>query len=408
MTSQFSGERLKVVRRLQQLTQTALAEHIAVWPSTVGRYERELTTPNTGTVKALCDVLDVHEHYLFGPPLVKFEEADVVYRNLAAMSKKLHYRMVAFGALTAEWIRYLRQEVKLLPVDVPSVSITNAEDVEKAAWKCREYWNLGGGPISNITRVLERAGVVVSAMDTEAREVDAFSVRLGDQALVILNTASGSPSRMIQSCAHELGHLVAHGDDLDKTPKEREREARQFAGAFLLPRQTFGREFWEQHRYRLDVQDLIDMKRRWGTSIQSILYRAHELRLIGPAAFRRWMKIASSRGWRSGTPEPAEPEPLRPETLMLAFQRYQELTGMGPSQVAERLGWGETVFKFVTGVSSVQPSREVVDITQIAKKRQTHRLSVTPARHGKPATRSLHLLMEESAPETKEQRPRLD
>ncbi|MCY4645262.1 MAG: XRE family transcriptional regulator [Gammaproteobacteria bacterium] len=368
---EFSGVRLRTARRIQGLTQLALAKRMAVTPTTVWRYEHGLSAPAGEILEALCDVLDVHENYFYGPALVEFSKDDIAYRSLATIPGRIRQQLSAFGTLSVEWIRFLRQQVAMPSLDVPSVVASTQDDIETAAARCRKHWYLGQGPIHSITRVLENAGIVVSSIDTEAREVDALSVCFDDQGLVVLNRTRGSSSRAIQSCAHELGHMVLHQGDKSKTPKTKEREAKHFAGAFLLPKQTFRREFWGYIQSGDRFDGLVTMKRRWRVSIQSILYRARQLQLLGPASFRRYMQIVSSRGWRSGVPEPAEPEPLAPELLNLAFNQYQAKTGQAPSAMAAHLGWGTAILATIAGKSVEVDRRRVVDITtQMARKRK--------------------------------------
>ncbi len=348
--AQFSGLRLRTVRHFQQLTQTELANLIAVSPASICRYENARVIPiSDAVVQAMCEVLDMRRRYFYGPPLLHPVTADAVdYRSLSRVSKKVRERFMAFGSFVLEWIHYLRRTVRFPPLDVPSLSAANDDDVEQAAEECRRHWRLGFGPIHNVTRVLENAGIVVSALVTDERGLDAFGVCTADYGLVVLNTAKGSSSRSIQDCAHELGHAVLHRD-AGAARKVKESQARRFAGAFLLPRRTFPREFWSAYRLGLSESRLVELKRRWRVSIQAIVFRARQLDLIGEAEFRRFMKKASIRGWRSGTPEPAEPEPLEPELLARAFTRYRQITRETPEETADRLGWGDTIFDAVTG-----------------------------------------------------------
>ena len=367
----FPGVRLRVARRIQGLTQKDLARLVAVTPPTIWRYEHGLSNPAAGILEALCEVLDVHENYFFrdGPDLVEFSKEDIAYRSLATIPGRIRHQLSAFGTFSVEWIRFLCQQVTIPPLNVPTMTVSDEGDIERAASRCRDHWGLRRAPIHSITRVLENAGIVVSSIDTEAREVDALSIYFDDQGLVVLNTTRGSSSRAIQSCAHELGHMVLHQGDGDEDLKTKEQQAKHFAGAFLLPKQTFTREFWGVIQ-KLDdyhLGGLVALKRRWRVSIQSILYRAHQLQLIGPAPFRRWMKIVSSRGWRGGASEPAEPAPLEPELLKLALKRYQENTGRDLLDIADCLGWGMSILSAIVGDEVELDTTSVVDIYEYRK-----------------------------------------
>lgn len=357
----FSGARLRIARHFHQLTQTELANLIAVTTSSICRYETGRLAPaKEGIVDALCDILDVHPSYFYQPPPVTILRDDVLhYRSLHTIPKKARERLLAFGTFVLEWIHQLRQQVRLPKFDIPAVDDLAGHDAaEFAAERCRNRWKLGHGPILLITRVLEHAGIPIATIDSGFREADGFGACVDGQPLVVLNTARGLGSRAIHTCAHELGHLVLHRDPTRATPRHhQESQANRFASAFLLPRTTFPREFWAHQKAGLSEARLLDLKRRWKVSVLAILYRAHQLELIGAAQYRRWMKVASIRGWRSGTPEPNEPGTLRPELLDRAFAYHQNATKEQPSENSARLGWGNTIFSAVTGVDLLELDR---------------------------------------------------
>ena len=348
----FAGARLRTARHFHQLTQAELANLIAVTTSSICRYENSRLAPaNEGIVDALCDILDVRPSYFYRPPPVTILRDDVLhYRSLHTIPKKARERLLAFGTFVLEWIHQLRQQVPLPKFDVPTVDDLAGDDaVELAAERCRKRWKLGHGPILWITRVLEHAGIPIATIDSGFREVDGFGAYVDGQPLVVLNRGVGS--RAIYTCAHELGHLVLHRDPTKATSRHhQESQANRFASAFLLPRTTFPREYWAHQKAGLSEARLLGLKRRWKVSVLAILYRARQLDLIGSAQYRRWMKVASMRGWRSGTPEPNEPGALRPELLDRAFGYHQDATNEKPSESSARLGWGNTIFSAVTGV----------------------------------------------------------
>lgn len=93
----------------------------------------------------------------------------------------------------------------------------------------------------------------------------------------------------------------------------------RFAGAFLLPRKSFPNEFYTA---RLDA--FLDLKRRWGASIQAMVYRCKDLELIDDTQFTNLYKQISFRRWRSKEPldDPnviriEQPRTLQKAALML-------------------------------------------------------------------------------------------
>jgi Zn-dependent peptidase ImmA (M78 family) len=88
-----------------------------------------------------------------------------------------------------------------------------------------------------------------------------------------------------------------HGEE-DGGSKVVESEAHWFAAAFLMPA--------EEIRPMLpslpDWSQLQELKRTWGVSMQALLMRARNLRVMEPHVYVQAMKTMSARGWRRSEP----------------------------------------------------------------------------------------------------------
>ncbi len=364
----FSGERLRVLRTFNGLKQSALGDLVAVSAAAISQYEHNRREPDEEITLALCDELGVRPSYFEAGILDEITEDGTNFRSQRTTPKRDRQRVLAYGTLLAEWVTYLSRYIRLPDFDVPAIPVQSTDDIEQAAERCREHWSLGFGPIRQITRVLENAGIVVTVMNNESTKIDAFSSFSTKLNIVALSTAKGSSSRAMFDCMHEVGHAVLHradepGSDMD----QREFEANWFAGAFLLPRQTFAREFWSTGGSTL--RHLFELKIRWGVSVQAMVYRARQLNLVTTSQYRRWMKDVSRRGWRSGVQEPEEPEPPRPELLAQAFSRFKEKTGKGVSKAATDLGWGHKLFRQITGIEDSAVGAELHSLAEYRSRR---------------------------------------
>ncbi|MEE9278946.1 MAG: ImmA/IrrE family metallo-endopeptidase [Myxococcota bacterium] len=277
------------------------------------------------------------------------------FRKRATTPLHVRNRVLAHGTLFSELVQWLDDHLRLPLVDVPERDAETLEEIERAAEACREYWDLKvDAPIQNMTRVLERAGVVVAAFSGISTKLDAFSWH-GRRPMVIRSTDKGSTSRARWDLAHECGHLVLHAGVVTGEA-EREGEANRFASAFLLPRRGFAREF--PRSARLDWTALFRLKQRWGASLQAIVRRAYDLRLLSAVQYRRAHIHISKRGWR--TREPQEPEGEALELVTTALSVAQEKLGKAPSSIARELGWRGAVFEAVAGVP--MPEGEVIPL----------------------------------------------
>ena len=122
--------------------------------------------------------------------------------------------------------------------------------IESVAEQVRQHWTLGSGPVANVVRTLESNGVVVWKTMFEAETLDAFSEFRSPHPVVALSSDKGNYYRSRFDAAHELGHLVLHrsvdGKSLRRSSdfKLLERQAHQFASAFLLPAVAYSNELW--------------------------------------------------------------------------------------------------------------------------------------------------------------------
>ena len=126
---------------------------------------------------------------------------------------------------------------------------------EEVAAQVRKYWDIGTGPIKDLQYLLEKNGIIVTGFDTNEDKIDAFSQRTivaGNDIYFIAVALGNRPEGRIRfDMAHELGHILLHpwSEDLEAITKDefkaRERQANMFASAFLLPRDSFGKDILE-------------------------------------------------------------------------------------------------------------------------------------------------------------------
>jgi hypothetical protein len=86
------------------------------------------------------------------------------------------------------------------------------EQIEDLAHRVRRRWGIPAGPIPNVVGLLESHGIVVLRLPLDTADVDAFSLPFHDRAVVVLATDKNDRARSRFDGAHELGHLVMHGE----------------------------------------------------------------------------------------------------------------------------------------------------------------------------------------------------
>lgn len=351
ISPRFFGQRLRVVRFLRGLSQSALAEKAGLAPSMISRLEQDARVPSAEVLAQLCETLSVPAGFFSSR--LHFEAAyqEVHFRHRARTPARQRNVALAHSTLLLELVEFFEANLKLPPVTLPKRPTRLTPGViEAAAADTRRLLGLPNDrPLASLVGTIESAGIPVVLSDHEADCVDAFSVHRLPRPVVILNRKD-SGSRVNFTGAHELGHLVLH-EGLETGDRETESEANRFASAFLMPARAFAQEFPQLARGRIAWRKLVVMKQRWRVSIQAMIRRARDLDLISPTVYRRAYQYASAKGWRRSDPgEPGEFEAEQPEFLRECFAVARR-KGITPVSIAARLQWSMDDLRFAVCAS---------------------------------------------------------
>jgi Zn-dependent peptidase ImmA (M78 family)/transcriptional regulator with XRE-family HTH domain len=325
MTQAFFGERLRLARLLNLMTQAELAATVGVTRQYIHALEIGDKAPSQDLVQALRLPLNVMPGFFFKPNATEIKEEQCHFRSRKTTSLAQRQQFIAHGTLFNALIGHLESRLTLPKVDVPHMDISHARDVdeaiEEAAAKTRQHWGLGEGPITNMCRVLEKkAGAVITKFPGISEKVDALSVSAA-RPIVVQDPEERSPARIRFSLAHECGHLVAHfgvetGDDIT------EAQADRFASAFLMPRRTFTLDFPPVGRF--EWAKLYEMKKTWGVSVAAILRRAKDLGLIDETLYFRGNVYLSKTGQKKKELYDELVPEERPSLLRTAIAVYEK------------------------------------------------------------------------------------
>jgi Zn-dependent peptidase ImmA (M78 family)/transcriptional regulator with XRE-family HTH domain len=344
---EFSGARLRLARAFNGWTLAELGERMATSHQYIAYLESGQKTPNEMTVDALADATSFAPAFFYGERFEEFRDEECHFRKRSTTPVSVRTRVLAHGTLFGMLVQYLERSLKLPANKVLTIRARSTEEIEQATERCRVQWGLGRDlPIKNLTRALEHAGVVVTRF-RDCQKVDAFSREAASHRhVIVLNTEKDAPSRTRFDLAHECGHLVMHGGTTTGDV-ETEKQADQFASALLLPRTGFAREFPRTPHFEWD--ELLRLKARWGASVAAMIRRAHDLRIIDAAQYRRGYKALAAKGWLKG--EDGEGEFEEPELVRISLEKLEKHRGQSPAHVCTQLEWRPLTFERITGVT---------------------------------------------------------
>lgn len=278
----------------------------------LSKYERDRAVPRPTVLVALARALDIKTADLLAEPSYQFKV--VAYRALSALPKREQEWIESRTRVELERRLALMDRLGLQPqFPFKGAAVSRAADVadaEGAAERLRKVWGLGDGPIANFAETLEDRGVHLVDVPTD-RKFDGLAVcavdRQGrDVACGIATRREVSRARQRINYAHETGHLAMRIDE----PVDPEDAAWRFAGALLFPEESVRDEFGGR-RNKVTVNELLIAKRKWGLSIQAVLYRLHDLGVIDDTSYRWWCMRINKMGWRQEEPGEEPPERSR-------------------------------------------------------------------------------------------------
>lgn len=335
------GSLLRMARHLRGFTQKKSADRIGVAQAVYSRMENDLVEIDDRTLKLISkvfslpiDFFDQHEP-VFGPPVSVHTmlrgPAQISARDVAMITAELNLRLMH--------LRRFLDNVELNPsLQLPQFDIESYESPPQIADMVRRHWKVPAGPVKNLTRLLERAGIIVSFSEFNGAGTDK-SKRDGSGVSGVTFSAPGQPplillnpnhpaDRVRFTLAHELGHLVMHRFP---TPAM-EKEANEFASAFLLPPDELrgacrGR--------KIDLALLGNLKLEWKVSMQGILYAIQRERIVTKNQANYLWKQISVKGWRTREPASLDFEHDLPKVMPTIVKSHLVDLGFGKDELAQ-------------------------------------------------------------------------
>ena len=296
MPKKFNPKRLCLARQRRRLTGKGLAQLAGMSAITISRLENGENEPDSTTVQRLATVLRYPFEFFYADDPDVLDTATVSFRSLSKMSAKERNAATAAGTLGLELNNWLEQEFDLPNADI--IDLSYETDPETAARTLRAYWGLGERPISNMLGLLEVKGARVFSLSEATRSVDAFSFWRDDRPFVFLNNFK-TAEHSIYDSAHELGHLCMHRHAGAHPSRAAEREANQFASAFLMPENDV-----RSRLPRFITVDLIlKAKARWRVSAMAMSYRLHALGMMTEWQYKSACIELGRRGYRTAEPD---------------------------------------------------------------------------------------------------------
>lgn len=303
--NQIFANRLRSARLLNGFSLQDLADKIdnKISRQAIFKYESGAVVPNSEMINILADVLNVRPDYFSRETTV--EIGQIEFRKQTNFSSKEQKKVIE---QTREYLsRYLELEMilnleplfqnPLKNIDV----IRTKHQIDNATEELRDKWELGMDSICNVAELLEENGIKIIEVHADGL-FDGLQTLVNDKVPVIAYNSklSNKPDRIRFTLLHELAHLLlTFSDDLSYT--QREKLCHQFAASMLLPKKALVQELGIK-RNKISIQELGNIKKEYGISIQAIVMRALDCEIIDSGFVGRFFNYLNLMNWKIDEP----------------------------------------------------------------------------------------------------------
>ncbi|RNC84470.1 MAG: ImmA/IrrE family metallo-endopeptidase [Balneola sp.] len=293
---------VELAREARELTQTKLASLLNVSQGMVSKIEQGLNSVDDDILRKLSRVLRYPESFFLQDhriyvPGIGFD------RNRKSLGVKKRNSIDAKINIQRMHVQNLLSAVELVSENIPRIDYLDGnlspEEPEIVANAVRQYYKLPRGPIENLTKVLEDSGIFVIETDFDTDKQFGMTVQAPEVPAIIFLNKNLSPDRMRFTLAHELGHIIMH----EMPSPESESQADRFASELLLPSDEIKKDLLNHGINRMYLQNLKDLKYKWGVSFQTLVKKALDLGIIS-AKQRQYFYVQMSRNGYSRNNEP--------------------------------------------------------------------------------------------------------
>ncbi len=347
---------LTLARESRGLTQSDLANLAGFGQGTLSKYETGVLSPPVEAVEALASAMTYPKEFFYQsgqmygfPPFHYRKRKKLAAKALGRIVAEMNIRRMHIQRLIVSYEANSNRFIPEIDMDDYQGRQRMRPTVEDIARSLRESWLLPAGPIENMMELIEDNGGIIVPCDFGSDLIDAMSQRIDGLPVLFFVNMSAPADRVRLTLAHELGHMVLHTTTF-KDDAEMEREADEFAGAFLLPAD----EVRAQLR-RFDLRQLANMKSYWKVSMAAIAVRAERLNLITPYQSKMFWIEMSKLGYRKR--EPNEPAREFPVKLRRMIEYHQRVLGYSDADMAKLLLL--TIPEFKQMYSSDAPARHL-------------------------------------------------
>lgn len=311
------NERLKSARKMAGLSLEDLANKIGdISRQALNNYELGKRRPDSKVIIKLAKAIGVKPDYFSRES--KVLNGSIEYRKSSKLKKK---QMDSIEEKTKDHLeRYLELEAIMgmkseFVNPLKNNEIKDEVGAEEKAREVREKWELGNEPIKNIIETLEEKNIRVFEIAAD-NSFDGLALHFDGIPVIVVNKNQDDTVRKRLTVAHELGHLLLKIRK-DVSERDKERICYRFAAALLVPSEVMLKELGDT-RTSIMLNELEHLKKEYGISIQALMRRAKDLKIITSRKYQAFCMRIKKEGWQKfeGANYEGEDKPVKEKNLI--------------------------------------------------------------------------------------------
>jgi Zn-dependent peptidase ImmA (M78 family)/transcriptional regulator with XRE-family HTH domain len=358
-------ERIREAREARGYSLDAFAEVLGISRQAAAQYEIGQIIPSSAVMSRIVALTAQPPAFFVTPVHRSSDDISPFWRSLKRMED--HHRRRISRRL--QWVNdvsdYISRFIDLPDINLPVLEFDPTADddeaIEAAAMRVRDQWSLARGPVHELAALFEDNGIMLVNEAVECDDMDAVSCWQSGRPFILFSSSVISGPRSKFNLAHELGHLILHAgvNVTTKNIDKIERQANRFAGAFLLPRETFSKEV-----LGTSIEYFKFLKERWGVAISAMVYRCKDLGVLSKTQHAYLMRQMNAKGIRVAEPMDNLFSVGRPTVLAEALRMLINNGVQTKAQIADAIPLNLSDVESLCGVPDGYLNTRVIRFTQ--------------------------------------------
>lgn len=294
MEERINPEMIILARQSRFLNQRELAKLLNIPQGKLSKIETGLVSVSDDLLQGLEQVLKYPKGFFFQTSRVYAGDIGFYRKHKTLPAKTLNGIVAEMNIRRVHFERLLKS-AEISRIEIPALDPDEHGSPEEIASVIRQLFRLPRGPVANVTKTLEDAGIAICLSSIPSRKFAGVRVLTETPYHLVIMNEDLPGDRWRFTLAHELGHIVMH----HLPNPNMEREADRFASEFLMPTHDIQSEL-----YDIKLERLAALKRHWKVAMGAILQKALHLNKVTPNQHRYLWTQMSAAGYR--LKEPAE------------------------------------------------------------------------------------------------------